>query len=684
MRKIQLIILFAILIFSCSSRPNQEEKAEVFINELIFKSDDLNKLSYVEIFNNSGDSVNITEAVLTVNGEEVQLSASNFLQNESFGFYKVSATLKNKSFKMKLKIKGEIVSSLHWKGLKKSEIVGRFPNGGSLYRLESRSLGKTNDYVGVKISKPKFNIKTGVYSTAQELILRQEYSNTSMYYTLDGSKVTKKSHQYTAPLEVHKNTVVKAKYIGNGFKSKTKVVSIFIGETTTLPIVSIVLDSAEFWDENIGLIQKGPGAEKAFPYKGANFWKDTKLDANFQVLNAKKKETLNDNAGVKIHGNYSRVQSLKGLRVKSEKNNFSFSPFLNRKLNSFSEITLRGAGQDMGQGHFRDAFAHNYFGGKLHLDVQAAAPVVVFVNAKYYGLMYFREVYNPAYFKQHYGCGEQINMLKLWGVPMWGAKSDGGYREVKNLLDKGDAEAAVKHYDFNNWMDYYIVETYSGNEDWFPNNAKFWKSETTGKWRYVLNDLDAGFGRTSEDHYKYNSFQFLQERSPNLEFKVFMKNNRLKQQFLLRYMDVLNTILSPDTITKHALKHKESIEAEMPRLFKHHTWERSFKKWNEFELPKLFTFYEKRAEVIRKQLQDEFSLAYPFVMKINSSSAFTLNSIESLGSINAYYFPNQSVTISPNAKGFSHFIVDGKKVNGRTVKISGKSNQIIDIQIVFK
>ena len=511
MRKIQLVILLAVLIVSCSSQTKRQAKTGVFINELVFENNNLNQLLYIEIYNNSGDSLSLKEAVLVVNDKVVKLSVKSFLQDKSFGFYKVKSKLKNKSFKILLKINGEVLDEITWKGQNKSEFIGRYPNGDNLYRLKSRSLGKTNNWTSVRISKPKFNIKSGVYKIAQKLILKQEYLNIPMYYSVDGSEVTKKSIKYNDPIEVRKNMALKAKYIGVDFKSKTKVMSILIGEKTSLPIVSIVLDSLQFWDDIIGLVKKGPGAEKKFPYQGANYWKDTKLNANFQVLNSNKKEIINELAGVKIHGNYSRIQSLKGLRIKAEKKNFNFSPFSNKKLNSFPEITLRGAGQDMGQGHLRDAFAHNYFGGKLNIDVQSSAPVVVFVNARYYGLMYFREVYNPTYFSQHYNCIEGVSMLKLWGIPMWGAKNDGGFSKVKEFINEGKSEEAVAYFDFKNWMDYYIIETYSGNKDWFPNNAKFWKSKSAGKWRYVLNDLDAGFGRTSESHYKYNSFKFLEE-----------------------------------------------------------------------------------------------------------------------------------------------------------------------------
>ena len=684
MRKLLLIVSFVMLMFSCSFQSSEKSLKQIVINELVFESDNYNKLLTIEIFNNSGDSLDINETSVVLNDIEFKLKSNSFLKNKSFGSYGLKTKLKNKEFKIQLKVQGETVNEINWIGIKKSGIIGRFPDGGDLFRLKYRSLGMTNAGSEVKISKPKFNLKTGVYKESQVLVLKQEYFSVPMFYTTDGSDVTKRSKRYKGPINVLKNTAIKACYISDTFKSKTKVVTLLIGEKTNLPIVSIVLDSLSFWDDNIGLIMKGPSAEKKFPYKGANYWKNSELPANLQVLNLNNKTVVDQKSGIKIHGNYSRVQSLKGLRVKSKKNNIKFSPFLDKGLNSFSEITLRGAGQDMGQGHLRDAFAHNYFGQRLNLDVQASAPVVVFVNAKYYGLMYFREVYNSNYFLQHYGCSEKVNMLKLWGLPMWGANSDGGYLKLKKSLDSGNSEEVVEHYDFKNWMDYYIVETYAGNEDWFPNNAKFWKSELTGKWRYVLNDLDAGFGRTSEEHYLFDSFKFLKDKSPNLEFKVFMKNKRLEQKFLLRYMDVLNTVLNPDTITRYALNHKEKIEDEMPRLFKHHAWKRSIKKWNEFEIPKLFSFYEKRASVIRNQLQKHFELQEPYIVKIKSTGIFKINEIETSNNIDVRYFPSQTITISSKDKDFSYFLYNGRIIDKSTIKISGTSKEIIDVKIVLK
>jgi len=689
MLKILKTAIVVLMIVACSESQSQ---GGLFINELVFEVYDNNKLDFIEVYNSGADSVSLSSAYLMIDSLKIDLKKLSGVNGGEYAFQKIKGRIKNKKFKAQLFINNEVVDEIEWNGLKKAEFIGRFPDGKKTYRLGSRSLGRTNNSGSIKISKPAFELKEGNYNAPQKLVLKQEYSNVSMYYTLDGSNPNKKSEKYTDPISITTNTTITAQYIGKKVKSKTVVRSYFIKENSSLPIVSLVVDSLEFWDKKKGLIEKGPGAEKAFPYKGANFWKGIKLDAQFQVFDDNKL-ILNNVAKLKIHGNYSRGLPLKGLRLKSVKSNFDFTPYPYSDLNSFSELTLRASGQDMGQAHFRDAFAHNYFGKHLNLDVQNATPVTVLVNGNYYGLAYIREVYNQSYFNNHYGCGTDFIMLKLWGVPMFGAKTDGGFGAVKKILDNKDkskaeiALEAVKHYDFKNWMDYYIVETYSGNKDWFPNNAKYWKSTTTNKWRYVLNDLDAGFGRTSDDAYKYDSFKFLKEKSPNKEFKVFMASSELREKFLLRYMDLLNTVLSEQMITDNAKKHQKVLEPHMKRLFDKYSWEKSLKKWHEYELPKLYTFYDKRPTEIRSQLQNHFGLKVPYTVEITSTGNYKINSSESKGNIKAHYFDHQKVIITAENDGskvFSHFVLNGNKATGKSISISGKSGSKQKLEVVFK
>ena len=63
---------------------------------------------------------------------------------------------------------------------------------------------------------------------------------------------------------------------------------------------------------------------------------------------------------------------------------------------------------------------------------------------------------------------------------------DTHWRHVDSLLD------------LHSFMDYFAMEMFSGNSDWPSNNLKYWKpSIHTGKWRYLMYDMDATMAAAS-------------------------------------------------------------------------------------------------------------------------------------------------------------------------------------------
>ena len=106
--------------------------------------------------------------------------------------------------------------------------------------MTSRSLGKTNNESRLKLFKPEFNLESGFYDEYTTLVIRPEYTNTPLYYTLDGSTPTSNSMRFKDSLVIKNNSTIKARFIIDHHKSPIKHLSLFIGENTTLPIVSIL------------------------------------------------------------------------------------------------------------------------------------------------------------------------------------------------------------------------------------------------------------------------------------------------------------------------------------------------------------------------------------------------------------------------------------------------------------
>ena len=441
--------------------------------------------------------------------------------------------------------------------------------------------------------------------------------------------------------------------------------------------MSIIVDHQSVWNDTIGIMKKGLAAEEEFPYKGANYWKKIQLPSYIEYFDQNKELVLSQKSKIKIHGNYSKTQPLKSLRIKANNkdNIFHFTPFQDKEKNKFSELILRNSGQDALKSHFRDAFMHNYVEKFLNIDGQNAQPVLVFINGEYYGLLNLRERYNEVFFKENYGDRDIYNVLKLWGVPILGSDKDYiKIRERINTISKTKEQPIdlMKYFNMLNWIDYFIIETYSANLDWFPNNTVFWSSNQNNKWHYLLADLDAGIGAKKEITYSHDMFNFLFHDSPNKEFPVFMNDIETRNKFIIRYMDLLNTALKPDAIIKNALKYQEKIENEIPRLLKKYTPkyrlytdQKLLEKWKNDYLNKLYNFLQKRPFYIKKQLQEHFELDQIKKINILSQITYKFNSLDLNNNFSGEYFTGLNYKISINSKenpGFSHFQINDKEI----------------------
>ena len=88
-----------------------------------------------------------------------------------------------------------------------------------------------------------------------------------LYYTLDGSDPTVDGQEYTAPLAVTETTVLRVVALDNSVPvSAVTTATYLVGESTSLPVLSLVTDPAHLWDAATGDLRQ-PG--RARPELGA-------------------------------------------------------------------------------------------------------------------------------------------------------------------------------------------------------------------------------------------------------------------------------------------------------------------------------------------------------------------------------------------------------------------------------
>ena len=76
----------------------------------------------------------------------------------------------------------------------------------------------------------------------------------AVYYTLDGADPTLDGQAYMAPMEVRETTVLRAVALDEGVPvSAVTTATYLLGESTGLPVLSLVTDPAHLWDEATGI-----------------------------------------------------------------------------------------------------------------------------------------------------------------------------------------------------------------------------------------------------------------------------------------------------------------------------------------------------------------------------------------------------------------------------------------------
>ena len=383
-----------------------------------------------------------------------------------------------------------------------------------------------------------------------------------------------------------------------------------------LPVVSISTPMGNFFDTNIGI------------YTADNYnmsGTDWERPVNVEIFDPKaqnpRERVVSQGMGVRINGGATRSFPQKSLRFYARSGNLTNGmPVLNGKnsidydlfqgtvknvsgnplTSGFKRFLLRNSGNDAPSSFMRDGVIST-LSNNLATNFQGYRPGVAFLNGEFWGLYEIREREDDEYLAQHYG-GSNNNYMLLDNPSPLGYPSDYDdaqiaeytnhymklYNDFKNL-DMSQSETYdefLKYVDENSLIDYTIVETFIGNRDWVNQDTRSWETKTRfgnnllmwrytgtptgmpgqdGKYRWILHDLDFGFGLNNDprDLANYDAIteaiNGVKEDGGNgiifgnsditfYYFNWLMKNPEFKAKFVNRYMDLLNTCLSPSAV----------------------------------------------------------------------------------------------------------------------------------------
>ncbi len=547
-----------------------------------------------------------------------------------------------------------------------------------------------------------YSLDPGFYNSDQTLTLSQD-DGAEIRYTLNGDIPTRNSMHYDKPIKITQTTVVRAISIEkNKLVSSPLTKTYFMNVDKNMPVISVVSDSTSLFDTHTGVYSN---SMRGIPRYG-----------NLEFLEDEK-EVINQEIDLKISGNIAREFEQKAMvieankRYGSEKINYQF--FSNKRVYSYSRILLRGGGHpDKYETMFRDGLGQRLTDDHFIMEHSGYRPAILYLNGKYWGIYNIREKVNEDFLVDNLDLDhKKYSMLQdAWAKERNGKKKE--YQKAKYYLKTCEKTSAnyqkVKNlFDIDNFINYTISEVYASNIDWPNWNLKFWKEDKeNAKWRWILIDLDFGYGSGTKVDFDMIEFITSKVKTKNTNppqatsiFRNLFAFKEFKEEFLQRLAISLNEVYSEKRVVKFTNKFKKMREAEIPNHIERwkefsyaSPWKNTFKvpqtKENWYKkVRQIKKFAKTRPEHVRNHAIKKFSLEGMVKIKTKTSNGkIAINTIPILqDTLTGLYFKKIPIKLEaiPNMDSkFLYWIINNIKVYSKRHTFT--ANQNGKIEAVFE
>ncbi|TVQ00334.1 MAG: T9SS C-terminal target domain-containing protein [Balneolaceae bacterium] len=492
------------------------------------------------------------------------------------------------------------------------------------------------------------------------------------YFSRMQTAIEIQSVPYYFPREpVFKGTVVRAIAIVNDQVSPAVTHTYLVTEEGrgrfTLPVIAITVQEDELFDYHNGIYVPGFLYDQNNPFSTRG---DARANYTQRGIEWERRVTLElfesgssnpdlkQDAGIRIHGGWSRTIPMKSLRLyaRSEygENRFRYQMFPDQPYTVFNRLILRNGGNDWSEAMMRDPLLQGIV-KHMNIDTQAYRPFIVLLNGEYWGIHNMRERYDKHYLARKYGVDpDNIDLLNNKAVASEG--NNHHYMETLSYIREYGLEEDI-HYEFiktridvENYIDHQIAHIFVANADWPGNNIDFWRLRTNefqpeahygqdGRWRWLTVDMDFGFhlydGCNEVNHLcstpDHNTLAFAARTDgpvwPNPPwatelFRALLENETFRTHFITRYLDQLNTAFLTERLESEVMRVSDNIKQEMKehldRWFASHSWH-NMNRWENLIRSRLLPFAEQRNEYARMHLKEFFNIQNEHILTVDVS-----------------------------------------------------------------
>ena len=315
-----------------------------------------------------------------------------------------------------------------------------------------------------------------------------------LYYTLDGPDPTVDGQEYTAPVAVTETTVLRAVALDEGVPvSAVTTATYLIGESTGLPVLSLVTDPAHLWDEATGIYVNPEERGRSWERPVTVEWLSPEGEVDFRV-----------GAGLRIHGNMSRLHHAKQsfrlyFRGEYGPRELAYPLFGMEPGQTYDRLVLRGGGNDSWLWleteavYVRDQLVRDLHGAMGQVAARGRW-VELYLNGAYWGLYNLTERIDDTFLATHFGHDD-------WELIISEGQDRVAWEEFSDWLTGADLRAAAQYeqalqqLDIENFTSFIILNLWAGNIAWGGNwYAARMRTGPDARWRLFVWDAETTFG----------------------------------------------------------------------------------------------------------------------------------------------------------------------------------------------
>jgi hypothetical protein len=573
-----------------------------------------------------------------------------------------------------------------------------------------------------------------------------------VYYTMDGSEPDKEKTHYTKAIKLTagndtKATCLKAKaYYEDGTESETIVHTYFVGNDVesrfrTL-VFSVTTDPYNLYDYEYGIFVEGklrddyirenpkvtinPDAPANYNMRG----RDSEREVHLEIMEPDGTVIADQAAGIRTYGGWSRANRQKSIKIYArkeyeEENNKIRYEFFPEKtsadgqgnaLDSFKQLVLRNCGNDNGFAFVRDELFQTLAGQAGFKDYEAVRPVTLFINGEYSGFYWLHEVYGDEYFEDNYGDYSGKFEILEGGETYKKPEEDGDNSKIiedyekmyaystKDLTDDAVYNELCRQIDVENYLSYYALQIYIGNEDWPHNNYKTYRyyaaegeeygeAPFDGKWRYLLHDLDFSFGIYGTGALVDNIGNYIgsngeiQDSCPL--FGRLMQREDCREIFIKKTLDLINGAFEPNNVTSVLDDMNMSRIDELKNMYGKNLME----DWVSFDqlqgrLNDIKLYAKQRAGHILTKYREYFKMGdiYQLTVQPPEGGSIKINSFVTENSFTGSYYPDYNTTVSallPKDQELDYWIVNGVKTEGEELIVTQAMIEDNQVEVTY-